>query len=1421
MVPNSLFLSTTASALFLLLLPFRLLKLRKETIKVIPEHHGHAKVILAIILVVAQSTILATTAFSMPRLGINLYSPILSLVAYVGLCPLLLLEHTRSVRPSDLAIVYLLVSSGCSLFDLRTGVSDNGSAKVAAPAFASLCIKGVLLVVELRGKQTILQGPRDQWSPEELSNILDRTFFGWINPILARGNKYILSGDCLPMMDSKLSSQLRRQRALQAWNQRNKPEKKMTLPKVLLRSMLPQFLAPIIPRLVLIGFRYAQPVLIGTVIRSISKSSEESQDDGCSVVLMAVVVYVGLAIARVAYQHRLNRLKIMIRGAVVGLLNNKQLSQQSTGYDDAKAVTLMSTDADNVVQSASMFHETWAQIIEVAIGTVMLAQRVGWVCAVPFVMIFFCSRVSRYLAKNLQSKQKDWSVATQNRIAMTTSMLGSVKSLKMLGIVDYTESLILSLRLRELDMAKKVRWMMVAYNASANALGIFAPILTLVLYVIVARLNGAALDVETAFTTTALLGLVTHPANLIMTIVPQAVGSLAAFERILKYLAEPPREDQRLLFDKVEDSLVDISPAMSFNDVTIQGLTASKPPILSNLNLVIDKGSIIMCSGPVGCGKTALVRALLGEISTASGTISVSTKRIGYCEQSPWLPSGTFKQAVCGFLPEEPVWYQEVIQLCCLDEDLLALPSGDSTMIGSRGLNLSGGQRQRVALARAVYARSEIVILDDSFSALDGKTESRVVENLLGSAGYFKKAGTTIFLVTHSTAHFNLADQLIILGGGTIAYQGTWDGLKQNPKYASLKVDIEDSKNDTIMEQPQVDKTVQNQNLKMAEAVFDLSRATGDISLYGYYFRAVGFRHILLLLACTSTYSFFVTFPQYWLQKWTEAPVSQTTFYICGYLISSLLAWLATSGTMWSTQILIAPASGTELHRRLLSTIIGAPLSYFSKTDTGVTLNRFSQDIQLVDKQLPPAIMSMSNQVFKLLVQVVLLFSAQKLLALSLPLCAAVVYLVQRVYLRTSRQLRLLDLESQSAVYSSFLESVEGVTTIRAFGWEKQAEHANVICLDKSQKPAYILFCLQQWLGIVLDLMVAAIATGLITLAVFVRGTTTAGQIGMALNIVLAANATLLSLVTSWTNMEISLGAISRLKTLEADTSKENQPHEDFVPTEAWPSSGSVEFDKVTVSYNPDAVALQDITLEVSPGQQLIVCGRTGSGKSTMLLTLLRLLDTDAGSIKIDGVDLRLVPRSLIRQKCFITVSQDSFILGHASLRFNLDPSTTLPDEAIISALERVGLLSHFHLQNTSSEEETRNTLDSPLSSLPQMSTGQSQLFALARALVQLYSINHPSESSANGTEGRHIMPILLLDEATSSLDTETESAIRDIIRQEFTDKGHTVIAITHRLGGVTEGLRPGRDAVVLLSKGKIDKIGEAEDVLNAAALRE
>lgn len=180
-----------------------------------------------------------------------------------------------------------------------------------------------------------------------------------------------------------------------------------------------------------------------------------------------------------------------------------------------------------------------------------------------------------------------------------------------------------------------------------------------------------------------------------MSIIPEAVGSLAAFERIQQYLLQPPRCDERIVRKKPTNIPNKDLQAICLEQVTIQ-ITPSSPPILKNVNLDIRSGSIVMCSGPVGSGKTTLAKALMGEISAYSGTISVSSTRIGSCTQMSWLPNGTIKEAICGFSPEDLEWYNEVVRLCCLDEDILALPQRDQSMIGSRGLNLSGGQRQRV-----------------------------------------------------------------------------------------------------------------------------------------------------------------------------------------------------------------------------------------------------------------------------------------------------------------------------------------------------------------------------------------------------------------------------------------------------------------------------------------------------------------------------------------------------------------------------------------------------------------------------------------------------------------------------------------------------------------------------------------------------
>jgi len=251
----------------------------------------------------------------------------------------------------------------------------------------------------------------------------------------------------------------------------------------------------------------------------------------------------------------------MIRGALVGLIHHRSLNVQSGTHDDGNAVTLMHTDVDSIDGVGQMFHETWAQLLEVIVGIALLTREIGWFSPVPLFIIIcknsdtfatkdkadmpiVCFQLSRYVAKHLQSKQKAWSVATQKRLAMITYMLGSAKSMKMLGLTEAVRSNIRDLRDHEIEMSKRLRWMIVAYNASgkffsgvnfhrfsrhiANALGIFSPVVTLVLFAIFSnRMGGHGLDADTVFTSVALLAMVTHPANMIMTIIPRAVASLA------------------------------------------------------------------------------------------------------------------------------------------------------------------------------------------------------------------------------------------------------------------------------------------------------------------------------------------------------------------------------------------------------------------------------------------------------------------------------------------------------------------------------------------------------------------------------------------------------------------------------------------------------------------------------------------------------------------------------------------------------------------------------------------------------------------------------------------------------------------------------------------------------------------------------
>jgi ABC-type multidrug transport system fused ATPase/permease subunit len=180
--------------------------------------------------------------------------------------------------------------------------------------------------------------------------------------------------------------------------------------------------------------------------------------------------------------------------------------------------------------------------------------------------------------------------------------------------------------------------------------------------------------------------------------------------------------------------------------------------------------------------------------------------------------------------------------------------------------------------------------------------------------------------------------------------------------------------------------------------------------------------------------------------------------------------------------------------------------------------------------------------------------------------CFMAVWTIQTFYLRTSRQVRLLDLEAKAPLYAQFLETTEGLTTIRALHWQREFADQNAKLLDTSQKPFYTMYPIQQWLQVVLDLLMAGLATVLVTLAIFVSKKTSSGALGVALVNLLSFNAILTLLITNWTQLETSLGAIARVKQFVTNLQVKPARNEIACP-EDWPREARVEFRRVSASY--------------------------------------------------------------------------------------------------------------------------------------------------------------------------------------------------------------------------------------------------------------
>ncbi|RYC64367.1 hypothetical protein CHU98_g1837 [Xylaria longipes] len=510
--------------------------------------------------------------------------------------------------------------------------------------------------------------------------------------------------------------------------------------------------------------------------------------------------------------------------------------------------------------------------------------------------------------------------------------------------------------------------------------------------------------------------------------------------------------------------------------------------------------------------------------------------------------------------------YAEVIKVTALGFDLATLPQNDMTNIGSDGITLSGGQKQRVSLARALYLQSDLLVLDDIFSGLDADTEEQVFRQVFSPDGLLRRRGTTVALCTHSIRHLPVADHIIALGDGTVIEQGTFEELMARDGYIRRLGLRSGSESDTSSEEiPSERHNVKTEAQQLCHASTNTAleeedigelRQTGDKKVYKHYFKSMGVILAICSFFIAALWGFFRNFPTVWLTYWTndvysEHPTHTYAYYAGIYAILQISATISLLLLGIAIFIISVRRAGANIHQDALRTLMRAPLSFFTTTDTGVVTNLFSQDLNLIDTELPNALLNTLFCVFQAIGQAAVMLTSSPYLAISYPFIGVLLYVVQRFYLRTSRQLRLLDLQSKSPLYTHFIDSVKGMGTLRAFvKWRfvPNDVQKNARLINTSQRPVYLLVMIQQWLSLVLDLAVAVLAAAVTALAVKLHSNSSFA--GASLVTLMSFGDSLSGIVIYLTRLETSIGAITRLQTFNETVKPEDKSEEDLIPPE-------------------------------------------------------------------------------------------------------------------------------------------------------------------------------------------------------------------------------------------------------------------------------
>ncbi|XP_050282704.1 putative ABC transporter C family member 15 isoform X1 [Quercus robur] len=1313
-----------------------------------------------------------------------------------------------------------LLSIICTALDTHFRVINHGKLGVRDYAdFLGLLASTCLLVISIRGKtgiifsvpngiaEPLLNGKTDEHSEYKRislygkATLVQLVTFSWMNPLFAVGFKKPLEQEEIPDVDIKDSARF----LSHSFNESLKQVKERdgtTNPSIYKAIYLYTRKKAAINALFAVisaAASYVGPYLINDFVRFLTERSTRSLESGYLLALGFLGAKTVETITQRQWIFGARLLGLHLRVALISRIYKKGLllsSQSRQNHTSGEIINYMSVDIQRITDFIWYLNIIWMLPVQISLAIYILHTNLGlgsFAALAATLIVMGCNIPLTRVQKRYQSKIME---AKDNRMKSTSEVLRNMKALKLQAWdIEF---------LQRLESLRKIEygWLWKSLRLSALSALIFwgSPAFISVVTFGACMLMGIELTAGRVLSALATFRMLQDPIfNLpdLLSVIAQAKVSA---DRISSYLQQDEIQKDAIEYIPKHQTEYDIE----IDSGRFSWDLESRNPTLEGIQLKVKRGMKVAICGTVGAGKSSLLSCVLGEIQKLSGTVKISGTK-AYVPQSPWILTGNIRENILFGNKYDSAKYNRTVKACALTKDFELFSCGDLTEIGERGINMSGGQKQRIQIARAAYQDADIYLLDDPFSAVDAHTGTQLFEECL--MGILKEK--TILFVTHQVEFLPAADLILVMQNGRIAQAGRFEELMKQKIGFEVLVGAHSQALDSILSVENSSRTSQsptaddelntdstsnaellhtqhdsehNLSLEITEIggklVQDEEREKGSIGkeVYWSYLTVVkGGALVPFILLAQSSFQILQVASNYWM-AWASPPTSETEPKVAMDFILLVYVVLAVGSSLCvlARAVLVAKAglwTAEKLFTNMLHSIFRAPMAFFDSTPFGRILNRASTDQSVLDLELANKLGWCAFSIIQLLGTIAVMSQvAWEVFVIFIPVTAICIW-YQQYYIPTARELARLAGIERAPILHHFAESLSGAATIRAFDQEDRFIDGNIGLVDNHSRPWFHNMSAMEWLSFRLNLLSNFVfAFSLVLLVTLPEGIINPSIAGLAVTYGINLNVLQASIIWNICNAENKMISVERILQYSNLTSEAPLVIEESRPPNNWPEVGTICFKNLQVRYAEHLPSvLKNITCTFPGRKKVGVVGRTGSGKSTLIQAIFRVVEPREGSIIVDDVDICKIGLHDLRSRLSIIPQDPAMFEG--TVRTNLDPLQQYSDSEIWEALDKCQLGHLVH----DKEEKLDSTV---VENGENWSVGQRQLFCLGRALLKKSSI-------------------LVLDEATASVDSATDGVLQKIISQEFTNR--TVVTIAHRIHTVIDS-----DLVLVLSEGKI-----------------